>query len=270
MVHNLARLEELRGELQDTAEKIAEQVYETDEDFQRYVPNELNKAATCLQNISNVLAAHTTGHGYISSEVCQKSKDSLLTTREEASCLPGPTARVEVSYYNTRGTCRKETSPIFAIGQPMSIKQHQAEHNKFQHVQEDVEPTRFPHISNTTKHQNGKITGRSHDHNVGLEDFSFRSKGTAKPLPKKGTEKRQAPMQNLEWNKPQSILFPPIFPEKTSAASHSHFSNNRFKAGDKVYPTTYTEEFGTDQAAALPPSTYFSRGNICSSLLSSF
>lgn len=124
MVHNLARLEELRGELQDTAEKIAEQVYETDEDFQRYVPNELNKAATCLQNISNVLAAHTTGHGYISSEVCQKSKDTLLTTREEASCLPGPTARVEVSYYNTRSTCRKENLPLVNPCLSSSTKQN--------------------------------------------------------------------------------------------------------------------------------------------------
>lgn len=137
MAASLACLQELRRNVHDVAERIAEQVCETEEHLQHYVQFELIKAAVCIKNVSEKLAAYAERNGHAALDNQQKPRDFL---GEKVSLVSFVPAWADESLANTESDA--ESASELGNVRPGSVRQ-QAEQHQSQ-ASADLEPNSPP------------------------------------------------------------------------------------------------------------------------------
>lgn len=221
MAESLARLQDLRRSVHDIAERIAEQVSETEEHLQQYVQFELIKAAVCLKNVSEKLAAYTAREDH------QKSKDTLVK-RGKVSTSRFP-AWAEDSFTHTESA------------EESSTKHFQAEQHKQQQVPVDLDLNSRPPTSNKILSKTDESAFEWRGRTVAMEG-SNNSNIRGKPLPSKYTENTQPPRRYFHWKRQAQNIPSHVSSEETPAAGQSSPFENGIREMDKGLPRQYSKE----------------------------
>lgn len=244
MAQSLARLHDLRRNVHDIAERIAEQVSETEEHLQQYVQFELIKAAVCLKNVSEKLATYSEKFSRTARQDHQKSKDALVK-RDKVSAASRFPAWAEDSF------AQAETA------EESSARHFQAEQHKQQQVPVDPDPNSRLPTSNKILSKADESAFEWRGRTVATEASNSSNVG-GKPLPSKYTENTQPPRRYFHWKRQAQSIPSHVSSEETPAAGQSSPFENGIRETDKGLPRQYskeTQEWVREQRNRLLPDT---------------
>lgn len=244
IAESLARLQDLRRNVHDIAERIAEQVSGTEEHLQQYVQFELIKAAVCLKNVSEKIATYAEKLSQTAREDHHKSKDSLVKRGKVSTTSRFP-AWAEGSFTQTESA------------EESSTKHFQAEQHKQQQVLVDLDLNSRPHTSNKILSKTDESAFEWQGRTVAMEG-SDNSNVRGKPLPSKYTENTQPPRRYFHWKKQVQNIPSYVSSEETPAARQSSPFENGIREMDKGLPRPYskeTQEWVREQRNRLLPDT---------------
>lgn len=242
MEKNLVYLEELRRDVHDMRERIAEQFSETDQHLQQYVQFELLKAQGYLKNVSERLAAHRERHSHDTCKDHHNFKDAAAKAGKVSStCCPFAWAGNSHHQFKT-----EKSLPESKAAQLSSNKQIRQQQKQRQ-VQVDLESSSSKKMASKCDEPHGKSRGRAV-----VEGSSQASKV-------KGTryiDDSQAPKQYLNGKKSQRNHPSPVIPEGKPAGRHSSAIDSRVGEMDKRNGRQHnktTQDWDRQQQNRLPP-----------------
>lgn len=244
MAESLARLHDLRRNVHDIAERIAEQVSETEEHLQQYVQFELIKAAVCLKNVSEKLATYSEKLGQTSREDHQKSKEALVK-RGKVSATSRFPAWAEDSFTQTESVDESST------------KHFQAEQHRQQQVPVDLDLNSRPPTSNKILLKTDESAFEWRGRTVATEG-SNNTNVRVKALPSKYTENTQPPRRYFHWKRQAQNIPSCVSSEETPAAGQSSPFENGIRELDKGSSRQHskeTQEWVREQRIRLLPDT---------------
>lgn len=251
MAASLACLQELRRNVHDIAERIAEQVSETEEHLQHYVQFELIKAAVCLKNVSEKLAAYAEKHGHAARDNQQKPRD-VLVKGEKVSVVSFVPAWAENSLANTEGAAESmsESSNVH----PSSIRQL-TEQRKQTHVSTDLDPNSpLPVFQPKTDDPPYEWRGRS----VFMEALNRPAKVRGNSLPSKCADNTHAPRRYFPWKQQRQNVSPHTPSEETPPGGRSSPFENAVRERDKGFPlkcSKDSQDWLGERRKHFPPDT---------------
>lgn len=242
MEKNLVYLEELRRDVHDMRERIAEQFSEADQHMQQYVQFELLKAQGYLKNVSEKLAAHRERHGHDTGKDHQSFKDAAAKGGKVSStCCPSAWAG------NSRHQSKTEKSlPESKAAQLSSNKQNRQQ----QKQRQDLESSSSKKTAAKCDEPHGKSRGRDV-----VEGSGQASKVKGSSLLARYIDDSQAPKQYLNGKKSQRNHPSPVIPEGKPAGRHSSAIDPRVGEAEKRNGRQFskTQDWERQQQNRLPP-----------------
>lgn len=193
MAASLACLQELRRNVHDVAERIAEQVCETEEHLQHYVQFELIKAAVCIKNVTEKLAAYVEKNGYSVRENQQKPQD-ILVKGEKCSVVSFVPAWADDSLANTESDV-ESMSEQNNIG-PGLVRQHTEDDHQTRVNSADLDPNSPPP---TFQSKTDEPRHECRDRTVFVDGLDRPIKVRGNSLPSKSTDNTHVPRRHFHW-----------------------------------------------------------------------
>lgn len=244
MEKNLVYLEELRRDVNEMTERIAEQFSETDQHLQQYVQFELLKAQGYLKNVSEKLAAHRERYSHDKDH--HNFKDAAAKGGKVTStCCPS--AWVGNSHHQSK---TEKSLPESKAAQHSPNKQMRQQQNQRQ-VQVDLESSSSKKMASKCDEPRGKSRGRAV-----VEGSNRASKVKGSSLLTRYIDDSQAPKQYLNGKKSQQNHPSPVIPERKPAGRHSSAFDSRVGEMDKRNGRQHnktTQDWDRQQQNRLPP-----------------
>lgn len=229
MAASLACLQELRRNVHDIAERIAEQVSETEEHLQHYVQFELIKAAVCLKNVSEKLAAYAEKQGHAARDNHQKPRD-ILVKGEKVPGVSFVPAWAENSLANTESLAESVSEPSNA--RPGPVRQHTDQHKQTQ-VPADLDPS-SPPPAFQTKNCDPPYEWRGRT--VFTEGLNRPAKARGNSLPTKCADISHAPRRYFHWKQQTQKVLSHAPSEEAPPGGRSSPFENTARERDKGFP----------------------------------
>lgn len=246
MERNLVYLEELRRNVNDMKERIAEQFSETDQHLQQYVQIELLKAQGYLKNVSEKLAAHRERHSHDTCKDHHNFKDAAAKGGKVSStCWPSAWAG------NAHHQSKTEKSLPESKAAQLSPNKQMRQQQKQRQVQADLESSSSKKMASKCDEPHGKSRGRAV-----VEGSNQASKVKGSSLLTRYIDDSQAPKQYLSGKKLQGNHPSPVIPERKPAGRHSSALDSRVLETDKRNGRQHnktTQEWDRQQQNHLPP-----------------
>lgn len=222
MAASLACLQELRRNVHDVAERIAEQVCDTEERLQHYVQFELIKAAVCIKNVSEKLAAYALRNGHAARDHQQKPRD-LLVRGEQVPHVSFVPAWADDSLANTESDA--ESVSELSHVHPGPIGPH-AE----QQVATDLDPNSPPPaFQSKTEEPPYESRGRT----VFMEGLNRPAKVRGNSLPSKCSDNPHAPRRYFHWKRTTQNVSSHAVSEETPLVGRSSPLESAARGRDK-------------------------------------
>lgn len=232
MAASLACLQELRRNVHDIAERIAEQVSETEEHLQHYVQFELIKAAVCLKNVSEKLAVYAEKQGHAGRDNHPKPRD-ILVKGEKVPVVSFVPAWTENSLANTESFTEFMSEP--SDMHPSSIRQHTDQHKQTQ-VSTDLDRNSPSLIGPKFQSKIDDPPYKWRSRSVFMEGLNRSTKVRGNSLPSKCTDVAHAPSRYFHW-KQQTQKVPSHVPSgETAPRGRSSPFENTVRERDKGSP----------------------------------
>lgn len=246
MEKNLAYLEELRRDVHDMRERIAEQFSETDRHLQQYVQFELLKAQGYLKNVSEKLAAHRERHGHDACKDHQNFKDAAAKGGKVSSTCCPPAWEG-----NSHHQSKTEKSLAESKAAQLSANKHTRQQQKQGQVPVDPESSSSKKMAAKCDEPHGKSRGRAV-----VDGSSQASKVKGSSLLTRHIEDSQAPKQHLNGKKSQRNHPSPVMPEGKPAGRHSSALDSRVGETDRRNVRQHnktTQDWDRQQQNRPPP-----------------
>lgn len=235
MAASLARLQELRRNVHDVAERIAEQVCETQEHLQHYVQFELIKAAVCIKNVSEKLTAYAERNGQAARDNQQKPHD-VLVKGEKVSLVSFVPAWADDSLANTESDVESMSEPSDV--RPGSIKQH-TEQQQTQ-VLTDLDPNSPPPtIQSKIDEPSYNCRGRT----AFMEGLNRPGKVRGNSLPSKCTDNAHAARRYFHWKQTTQGVSSHVVSEETPLVGRSSPFESTAKGREKGFSRKSSKDF---------------------------
>lgn len=221
MEKNLVYLEELRRDVHDMRERIAEQFSETDQHLQQYVQFELLKAQVYLKNVSEKLSAHRERHSHDTCKDHQNFKDAAAKGGGVSSTFC-PSAWAGNSHRQSKTEKSLPESKAAQLSSNKQIRQKQRQ------VHGDLESSSSKKMAAKCDELHGKSRGRAV---VEVSNQTSKVKGGS--LLTRYIDDSQVPKQYLNGKKSQRNHPSPVIPEGKPAGRHSSAFDSRVGETDK-------------------------------------
>lgn len=243
--------------MHDIAERIAEQVSETEEHLQHYVQFELIKAAVCLKNVSEKLAAYAETQGHAARNSLQKPRD-VLGKGEKVPVVSFVPAWAENSPVEPESAAAEPcmSEPVSVC--PTSVRHHTEQYKPTQ-VSPDLDPNSPPPLLNKSQSKTDDPPYEWRSRTVFMEGFNTPAKVRGSSLPSKCAHSTHAPRRYFHW-KQQSQNVSSHIPSEESpppARQTSPFENT-LRDRDKGFPqkcAKVSQNWLGERQNRLPPDT---------------
>lgn len=223
MEKNLVYLEELRRDVHDMRERIAQRFSETDEHLQHYVQFELLKAQGYLKNVSERLAAHRERHSHDACKDHQNFKDAAAKGGKVSStCCPS--AWAGNPHHQSKTEKPLPESKAAQLGSSKQVRQQQ----KQRQAQADLESSSSKKMASNRDEPHGKSRGRAV-----VDGSSQASKVKGGSLLTRYIDDSQASKQYLNGKKSQRNHPSPVIAEGKPAGRHGSAIDSRVGETDK-------------------------------------
>lgn len=225
MAASLACLQELRKNVHDVAERIAEQVCQTEEHLQHYVQFELIKAAVCIKNVTEKLAAYAARNGYTAKDNQQKPRD-VLVKEDKVPVVP---AWADDSVANNESDV--ESVSEHNSVDPSSVRKHTEDHHPTQSSR-DLDPNSPPPMFQPkTDERQYECQGRTGF----VEGLNRSAKVRGNSLPSKCTDYTNVPRRYFHWKQTTKNVSPHVMSEERPLVGRSSPSDSTARGRDQDF-----------------------------------
>lgn len=205
--------------MHDVAERIAEQVCETEEHLQHYVQFELIKAAVCIKNVSEKLAAYAERNGHAARDQQQKPPD-VLVKGDKVSLVSFVPAWADDSVANTE-------SDVESVSE---LRQHTEQQQT--RGSTDLDPNSPPP---TFQSKNDEPSYECRGRTVFMEGLNRAAKVRGNSLPAKCADNPHAPRRYFHWKQTTQNVSSHVVSEATPLVGRSSPFESTARGRDKGF-----------------------------------
>lgn len=228
MAASLACLQELRRNVHDVAERIAEQVCETEEHLQHYVQFELIKAAVCIKNVTEKLAAYAERNGYAARDNQQKPRD-ILVKGEKVSVVSFVPAWADDSPANTESdveTMSEQNNVGLGLVRKDTEDRHPTQSSG------DLDPNSPPP---TFQYKSDELPYECQGRTIFMEELNRPVKVRGNSLPSKCTDHTDIPRRYFHWKQTTQNVSSHVMSEERPLVGRSSPFDSKARVRDKGF-----------------------------------